>query len=184
MVSAYLVQHKRNRYKGNREESQQRTSPADSEFLVHRPREQREPGAEGRSHEVVAGEDGSDVIRIRVGQVSEHGVEEKEGADGEESGSDNWHDPVDARPGAPSEPKETDGDEEGADHGGRETFLGLQLAVRVELGLGVLVRVPEERGDGEEGADEDAEESKTEFAETEAVDADEDDGEGLEPDVE
>ena len=110
-------------------------------------------------------------------------MEEEEGADGEEAGADDGHDPVDARARRPAEPKETDGYAKGADESGREAFLRFDFAVVVELRLDYLVEVIEERGHDEDGAEEDAHERETFLAQIELVDADEDDGEGFEPDV-
>ena len=53
---------------------------------------------------------------------------------------------MDGGAGAPAEPEEADGDEEGADHGGREALFGFELAASVELGFDVFVEVVEERG--------------------------------------
>ena len=59
----------------------------------------------------------------------------------------------------------------------------MDLAVLIELRLQEFVQIQEVRRDGDEGADEDAEICKTFGTEVEVVDFDEDDHEGLEPDV-
>lgn len=86
--------------------------------------------------------------------------------------------------GGPAEPEEADGDGEAADKGGGEALFGAEVAIGVEPGLEIVVHPGVEGGDGEEGADEDADEREALLAEGEAVDVDEDDGKGLEPDVE
>ena len=65
----------------------------------------------------------------------------------------------------------------------QEAFLGREFAVFVELRLDHLVEVVEERGDDEDGAEENTHECETLFPQVELVDAFEDDGEGFEPDV-
>ena len=55
---------------------------------------------------------------------------------------------MDIRARGPAEPEEADGDAEGADEGGGEAFLRLELAVGVELRFGVAVEVPEEGRSG------------------------------------
>jgi hypothetical protein len=78
--------------------------------------------------------------------------------DSVEHGADDGHDPVDIRLGAPSEPEQTDRDEEAADAGGRETRFGADVAALVEARLDVFVHPPVVRRDHKEGADEDAQE--------------------------
>lgn len=92
---------------------------------------------------------------------------------------------MDVRTRGPAEPEEADGDTECANEGGRETEFGFEFSVGVELGFGEFVEVPEERGDDEEGADEDSEVGDAGDAEGETVDAfgGEDYGEGFEPDL-
>lgn len=63
---------------------------------------------------------------------------------------------MDAGAGAPAEPKEADGDEEAADAGSGEAEFGLDGAVFVESGFKVFVHPPVERGDDDQGSDEDA----------------------------
>ena len=151
--------------------------------MIHARREQGEPCAETAPHKVVSRQHTGRILRVRVGEVIEDGLEKEEGADGEEAGANDGHDPMDARARGPAEPKETDGYAKGADESGREAFLRFDLAVVVELRLDYLVEVIEERGHDEDGAEEDAHERETFLAEVELVDADEDDGEGFEPDV-
>ena len=80
--------------------------------------------------------------------------------------------------------QETDGDEEGADAGRGQACLGRELAVRgAEGGLVVPVEVVPEAGHDDEAADEDADEGDAGEARVEVVDALEDEGEGLEPEV-
>ena len=151
--------------------------------MIHPRREQREPRAETAPHKVVPRQHTGRILRVRVGEVIEGGLEEEESADGEEAGANYRHNPVNARARGPAEPKETDGYAKGADESGREAFLGFDLAVVVELRLDYLVEVIEERRNDEGGAEEDAHERETFLAEVELVDADEDDGKGFEPDV-
>ena len=151
--------------------------------MIHPRREQRKSGAETAPHKVVARQHAGRILRVRVGEVIEHGLEKEEGADGEEAGADDGHDPVDAQARRPAEPKKTDGYAKSAHESGREAFLRFDLAVVVELRLDYLVEVIEERGHDEDGAEEDANERETFLAQIELVDADEDDGEGFEPDV-
>ena len=80
--------------------------------------------------------------------------------------------------------QETDGDEEGADAGGREAFLGRELAVcGAEGGLVGSVEVVPEAGHDDQAADEDPDEGEARKARVEMVDALEDEGEGFEPEV-
>lgn len=74
-------------------------------------------------------------------------------------------------------------DTERADKARRQSFLRLELAILVELRFEVLVEIPEEGRDGNESADQDAQVCEAFLAEAEVVDANEDDDEGLEPDV-
>ena len=151
--------------------------------MIHSRREQREPRAETAPHKVVPRQDTGRILRVRVGEIIENGLEEEESADGEEAGANYGHDPMDARARRPAEPKETDGYAKGADKSWWEAFLRFDLAVVVELRLDHLVEVIEERGDDQDGAEEDAHERETFLAQVELVDADEDDGKGFEPDV-
>jgi hypothetical protein len=91
---------------------------------------------------------------------------------------------VNLRSRSPSEPKQADGDEETAHHGGDQAFLGADVAVFVEFRFEAVFQVEEVGGDDDEGTDQDAEEGEAETSEPEAVDSDEDDGEGFEPDIE
>lgn len=87
-------------------------------------------------------------------------------------------------PRSPTEPEQTDGDEEPANACGRQTQFWLTLAILVEFGLEVFVQPPEERRDDDERSNKDTKEGETLFTEVKLVDADKDDGEGLKPDVE
>ena len=82
------VQHKRDRYKRDRQECQSRARPRDTEILVHGSCEQGEASTEARSHEVVPGEDGSGILGVGISQVVQDRVEEQKRADGEECRSD------------------------------------------------------------------------------------------------
>lgn len=80
--------------------------------------------------------------------------------------------------------KRTDGNTKGANKCRRKTFLRLDLAVLVELFLLDFPQIKVERGYDENSADEDAEVGKSLLAEGEAMYLNEDNGKGLEPDVE
>ena len=54
---------------GDGEKTQQTARPADAKLMVHCRREQRERSAERRPDEIVAGVDGSDVLRVRVAEI-------------------------------------------------------------------------------------------------------------------
>ncbi len=151
--ATHPVQHERYRYERNGQEPQRRTRPRDPQILIHCRREQREPGAETAPHEIVPRQHASRVLRVRIWEVVEDGVEEEEGAEREEAGADDGHDPVDAGACGPAEPEEADGDTECADESGREAFFGFEFAVLVELGFHHLVEVVEERWDDEDCAD-------------------------------
>lgn len=84
----------------------------------------------------------------------------------------------------PAEPEQADGNEERADHSGLQTDLGPEFAVLVELGLDEFVGVVIKGHQDDDGTDEDAEEGQTFETLGEVVDLAEDDGEGLEPEVE
>ena len=155
---AVLVQEKRYRNERDRQEAQQRTRPGDAKLSIHGGREKRERGTEARAHEIVAGEHARGVVGVRVSQVVQDRVEEQEGADGEPRGADDGHDPVHGFAGRPAEPEQADWYAEGADEGWREAFFGLEFAFGVELGFDVFVHVPEERGEDDERADQNAEE--------------------------
>ena len=64
--------------------------------------------------------------------------------DCEETTANDGHDPVHTSASGPAEPEQAQRDEEGADEGGGETVLGLDLAVLVELRFHVFMDVPEE----------------------------------------
>ena len=87
------MQRERYRYERNAQEPQKTTRPIDPQVVVHGGRKEGKSRAEGRAHEVVAGEHGSGVFGVGIAQVIEHGVEEEEGADGEPAGADDGHDP-------------------------------------------------------------------------------------------
>ena len=184
MSSTHLHQNPRNRNKNNRQKRQRRTGPTNPKIIIHSPRKQRKPGTKRRPKQVIPGQHRSRIHGIRIGQIIQHGVEEQERADGEEPGAHDGHDPVDTGSSAPAEPEETDGDEAAAYTSGREPILWFDVAVGVESGLEPLVEPVVEGGNHEEGADEDADVGEALLAEVEVVDAHEDDGEGLEPDVE
>lgn len=86
--------------------------------------------------------------------------------------------------GCVAEDEEADRDAECTDETWRQSLLRLNIAILIELRLHVLVDVEEVRWDGDDRTDEDAHVSKTFETEGEAVDVDEDEDEGLEPDVE
>ena len=127
MSATHAIKHEWNRDESNTQESQRRTRPRHSKVVIHGSREQGESRAERTSHEIVAGKHTGCIFRVGVWEVIEHGVEEEEGSEGEEGGSDDGHDPgeVGPRVGRPAEPEEADGDTEGAHEGGGESFLGL-----------------------------------------------------------
>ncbi|KAJ8608654.1 hypothetical protein MRB53_039538 [Persea americana] len=190
--NTYLPQEERNRNEHYTEEAEQTRRPIDTEVVVHRRREQRERGAEAGPHEVVAGEHGRRFRRVRVREVVEHSIEEQDGADAEKGRADDGDDPVCPYSSAyavrgtrhiplstPPEEEETDCDARTADDGGRQTALRLDLAFLVELRLLHFIQVPEVWRDGDDCADEDADEGETFGAEGEAVKLHKDDGEGL-----
>lgn len=166
------------------QESEEGTSPANAEFGVHSGREEGEATTEAGTHEVVAGEDAGGVFGIGVAEVVEDAVKEQERADAEPARADDGDDPVHARATGPAEPEQANGDGEGADVGWQsQAELGLDLAVLVEFGFDVAHLVPDEGGKDDEDTNKNAEEGDTLKAQGEAVDLGEDDGEGLEPDV-
>jgi len=83
----------------------------------------------------------------------------------------------------PSKPKEANWNAKGTKERWWESLLGLDVAGIVKLGLLVVVKVGKVEWNGENGADHDTQESSTLQTEREAVDLDENDWEGLEPDV-
>lgn len=91
---------------------------------------------------------------------------------------------MDRRARRPAEPEQAGGDEERADHSGLQTDLGPEFAICVELGLDESIAVVVKGHQDDQGADEDAEEGEAFEALGEVVDIAEDDGEGLEPEVE
>ena len=91
---------------------------------------------------------------------------------------------MDVRARRPTEPEQAEGDEECADESWGEAFFGANLTgLRVEFRFHVFVDVPEEWGDGDQCAKEDAYESEAGFSSRKMVDALEDYGEGFEPEV-
>jgi hypothetical protein len=110
--------------------------------------------------------------------------EEEQRSDAEEARAHDGYDPVYALAGGPSEPEETDGDEEGPDDGDGHALLRFQLAILVVLRLLHVVQVREEGGHDEERADEEAEEGEADELLAPVVDAAKHDREGLEPHVE
>ena len=87
-------------------------------------------------------------------------------------------------PCAPAEPEQTDNNSYTPKYCRREPLFRLDVTVDVEFRLLHLPQIQEEGRDGHEGANEDAQEGKSLYAQTEAVDLDKDDREGFEPDVE
>ena len=147
------MQDKWNRYKRNRQESQRRTRPRHPQILVHGRREQWEPCAKATPHEIVSRKNARSILRVCIWKIVEDGVEKEEGADGEEPGTDNGHDPVDTGTGGPTEPEEADGDTEGTDESWREAFLGCEFALLIELRLNYLIEIVEKRRNDEECAE-------------------------------
>ena len=107
------IQHKRNRYERDTQEPQRRTRPPNPQVLIHGRSEKREPGAKGAPHEVVPRQHAGRILRVRIGEVIEDGLEEEEGADGEEARANDGHDPVDARARRPAEPEQANRDAAG-----------------------------------------------------------------------
>jgi hypothetical protein len=66
--------------------------------------EQWESRSESASHQIISGVGACNVAWVCVAEVAEDGHEEEKSADGEEGTPDDGHDPVDRRPGRPSEP--------------------------------------------------------------------------------
>lgn len=87
------VQREGYRYERNTQEPQKTTRPIDAQVVVHGGRKQGKTRTEGRTHEIVTGEHGSGIFGVRVAEITEHGVEEEKGADGEPAGADDGHDP-------------------------------------------------------------------------------------------
>ena len=177
------IQHERYRNKSDCQKPQRRTRPRHPQILIHRRREQRKPSPKRRPHEIVPRQHTRRVLRIRIREIIQHGVEEQKRPDGKPPRSNNRHDPMDVRARRPAEPEQADGDAKSADERRGQPFLGLEFAVFVELRLHHFVEIVEERGDDEGGAEEDADEGEAFFAKVELVDPREDDGEGFEPDV-
>ena len=176
------VQHEGNGNKRDAQESQSTARPVHTQIFIHRRCKNGKSRTESAAEQIVASEDARRVRRVRVRQIRQHSLEQQERGDAEEARPDDRHDPVDVAAAAPPEPEEADGHEEAAHHGGLESDLGLDLSVLVELFFLVEVQVAV-AGHADERSDEDAEKGETFFAEVEAVDLDEDDGETFEPDV-
>ena len=175
-------QDPRDRNERHAQKRKQSAPPVDPQAIEHGTRKQRETRAKGTPHEIIPRKHARRVLGVGVAEVVEDGVEQEEGADGEPAGADDGDDPMGAA-GAPAEPEEADGEAEAADEGGREAELGLELTVGVEAGLEEAVQEVEEGRERDEGAGEDADVREAERAEREVVVADEDDREGLEPQV-
>lgn len=102
----HLKQQPRNRYKHNTNKSKRTTRPRNTQIAIHRRRKKREPRAETRTHQVIAGQHAGGVIGVGVGEVVQHAVEEEEGTGAEPCRADYGHYPVDGRAGGPAEPEE------------------------------------------------------------------------------
>lgn len=179
-----FIQNKRNWNKCHAQESKQTARPINAQARIHRIREQREPSTKRTAEEIITREHTRRVRRVSIRQVRQHRLKQQQGGDTKHARSDDGHNPVYRLARGPTEPEQTDGHEEAAEHGRLKADLGPDFAAFVELLFLVEVEVEEEAGHRDEGANEDAEEGEAFFAEVEAVDFDEDDGEGLEPDVE
>lgn len=179
---AIEVQDERDRNERNRQEPQRRAGPVHTQIIVHRRGEQGEARTKRGPHEVIPGQDGRRILGVRIAQVGQDSIEEQHRTHGEEAGPNDRRDPVHRFSCRPPEEEQTNGNEERANHGRRKPFLGLDDPI-LELLLLDEVQVQEVAGDGNERADKDTYERETLGAEREAVDADEGDGEGLEPDV-
>ena len=114
--------------------------------MIHPSCKYWESSPETTSHEVVACKNRGGVFGVCITQIVENGVEKEEGAYAEEAGTDDRHDPVDVWTGRPAEHKEADWDGEAADERAGQPLLWGYFLVFVELGLGVFIEVPEERG--------------------------------------
>lgn len=90
---------------------------------------------------------------------------------------------MDIATAAPSKPEKADGHKETANHCWLKANLGFDLAVGIKLLLLVEVKVREKTDHGDEGANQDAQESETFLSEIESVEFDKNEGKGFEPDV-
>lgn len=141
-------------------------------------------------------------MRIRISEVVQDGIEQKESTDGEEARSDYWHDPLCAceflevrlreerrsymsgLSTCPAKPEQTDRNTEGTDERRRQALLGLNVAILVELRLLHVVEIQAIKWDNDESTAENTQEGKPFFSEVEMVDPFEHDGERFEPNVE
>jgi len=138
---------------------------------------------EGAPQKVVSCQDARHGIRVAVTEIVHDAVEQQESTNAEPRGADDGHDPVDVCATCPAEPEQTNGDGESTHESRREASLGLNLAVLIEMRLGVLPIPNDEEREDDEDANEDAQERNALEAETETVDPGEDNRERLEPDV-
>lgn len=115
----------------------------------------------------------------RVNKVVHQGEEDQENAGRKEARSNNGDNPMDAGPVGPRKPEQTNGNQDGAENGGRQTsFRGGSATGR--LGSDVVVSlVVKEGSNGRKGhADGNANEGKTANARAPATNLLEDNGEG------
>lgn len=179
-----LIQHKRNWYKQNREPSQQAISPTHPQFRIQRMRKKWTRRPERAPNQIIAGVHARHIFRVCIAEICQDAHEEQKGANAEERGPDDGHDPVDIWTCRPTEPEEADGDEEGANESGDKAFFRANLAsLRVEFWLHVFVDIPEKWGDRDQRAKEDAKESEARFSGGEVVGALKDYGEGFKPKI-
>jgi len=115
-------------------------------------------------------------------ELNLHSVEEAEGTNREEPGTDDGHDPMGVT-STPSEPEKTDWNAESAEERWWQSLLRLDVACVIEFGFLVVLEVGEVGWNGNDCANRDTKEGGTLETEREAIDFDKDDWEGFEPDV-
>lgn len=142
------------------DEPQQARGPVDAQPAEHLDREQRERAAETAPHERVGRDGRVGEHQVHVDDVVEplHEDDQHPGPHGD--AREDLRDPVHARGRRPSEPEEPDRQQERGDHHGRETLLGDDAALLLQLAREARLGDVGDHGGAEHDADEEAQEGQ------------------------
>lgn len=148
------VKQERDRNQRDSHETQNAAGPPDANTMEHDLGEQRERAGEHTAHERIRRDGAGGDLLEGIDEVVQGSLEDGKEAEAHEDGAEDRADPVDARVIArPSEEEETTGEDNGAEHHGRQTGFGDGEVVVCFEAFDVEVLVAEIDYSAEEDAD-------------------------------
>lgn len=148
------IKQERDRNQRDSHETQNATGPPDANTMEHDMGEHRERAGEHTAHEGIRRDGARGDLLEGIDEVVQGSLEDGEEAEAHKDGAEDGADPVDAGVIArPSEEEEATGEDDGAEHHGRQTGFGDGKVVVCLEAFDVEVLVAEVDDGAEEDAD-------------------------------